>query len=301
MAAISKRTLISMTGFGRAQTTKGDDIFGVVLNSVNNRNLKVNLRMPDMLYPYEKDIQDIMNKFLVRGSVNAYLTYKTLKPEATYAINAETVKGYIKQAKKLQKETKLPGELTIDTIMGLPGVVMNVQRNEDADKKVWPIAKKTLEIALKAMNEMRGKEGAALQKDLFSRIKKIEQTLKQVIKEVPVIVEDYRKKLHKRITALMKKSSVALDKDGIAREVAIFADRCDISEEITRLKTHLTHFMDASRTEDHPGRKLDFITQEMLREVNTMGAKANSAKVAGLVVHMKAEIGKIKEQVQNVE
>ena len=178
---------------------------------------------------------------------------------------------------------------------------MSVPRNDDADKRVWRLAKATLESALKAMNAMRAKEGAALQKDLFSRIKTIDATLKKVVREVPVIVEDYRQKLHKRIEGMMKKSSATLDKDGIAREVAIFADRCDISEEITRLGTHLEHFLDASRGDDHPGRKLDFIAQEMLREVNTMGAKANSAKVGGLVVQMKSEIGKIKEQVQNVE
>ncbi len=290
-----------MTGFGRAQVSEGDQSVTVVLNTVNSRHLKIHARLSEALYPFEKDIHDLVRKYLLRGSVNAGITYKSLRPEMSYVLSGETVKGYLKQFRALKKETGLGGEINLGTLIGLPGAVVGLPRDEAADSRVWRLAKKALAQALVSLQKMRAKEGAALQKDLFARIKKIEALLAHVRKHAPSVITDYRRKLKARIKTLLINTSTALNEDTLAREVAIFADRCDISEEMTRLATHLKHFVSAVRGEEHPGKKLDFITQEMLRETNTLGAKANSSRLSSLSIQMKAEIGKIKEQIQNVE
>ncbi len=300
-AASRKRTLNSMTGFGRAQVSEGDQTVTVVLNTVNSRHLKIHARLPEALYPFEKDIHDLVRKNLLRGSVNASITYKSLRPEMSYVLSDETIKGYLKQFRALKKETRLNGEINLGTLIGLPGVVVSLPRDGASDSRAWKLAKKAIVQALAAMQEMRAKEGLALQKDLFARIKKIETMLTRVRKHAPAVITDYRKKLKARIKALLINTSTALNEDTLAREVAIFADRCDISEEMTRLATHLKHLVSVVNGEEHPGKKLDFITQEMLRETNTLGAKANSSQLSRLVIQMKAEIGKIKEQIQNVE
>ncbi len=290
-----------MTGFGRAAISEGDDHISVELNSVNSRYLKVSLRLPDVLYPFEKDIHDFIRKRVRRGSVNAYITYKTSRPEMSYAVNGVAAKEYLKQVRALKKKTGLEGDLRLDTLLSLPGVVFGIPGDKAGNKRVWRLAGKALEEALDAMRVMRAREGASLRNDLFSRIRKLKGMLARVRKYAPAVVEAYRKKLHSRLKTMLSGTSTALDEAMVIREVAVFADRCDISEEISRLKSHLEHFATVGRKENHPGRKLDFIAQEMLRETNTLGAKANSARLTSLVVQMKSEIDKIKEQLQNVE
>ena len=163
------------------------------------------------------------------------------------------------------------------------------------------LAKTQATQALEAMKAMRAREGAALRTDLFARVRSLKGMLARVRKYAPSVVESYRKKLHARLKTMLNGTSVALDEATVVREVAVFADRSDISEEISRLGGHIEHFMNVGRSENYPGRKLDFIAQEMLRETNTLGAKANSAQLTSLVVQMKSEIDKIKEQLQNVE
>jgi len=294
-------TINSMTGFGRAVISEGEDHISVELNSVNSRYLKVSLRLSDVLYPFEKDIHDFVKKRVRRGSVNAYITYKTSRPEMSYAVNSIAVKGYLKQVRALKKNTGLEGDLHLDTLLSLPGVVFGMPRDGAGNKRVWHLTRKALEEALEGMKAMRAREGASLRTDLFARVRNLKGMLARVRKYVPSVVEAYRKKLHARLKTMLNGTSVALDEATVVREVAVFADRSDISEEISRLGGHLEHFMTAGRKKNHPGRKLDFITQEMLRETNTLGAKANSAQLTGLVVQMKSEIDKIKEQLQNVE
>jgi len=301
MAGTRSNKLISMTGFGRAQVSEGVDTVSVQINSVNSRYLKINTRLPEILYPFERDIHEIIRKNMHRGAVGVYITHKSLRPETSYTLNGEAIKGYVRQLRKLKKETNISPELRFETLLSLPGVVTGIALGEKDNKRVWRLTGKTLDTALAAMQNMRAREGSALQKDLSARVGTIKTMLSRVQKYAPSVAETYRKKLHTRIKVLLNKSGATLDKNDLIREVAIFADRCDISEEISRMASHIGQFLAVARGETLPGRKLDFIAQEMLRETNTMGSKANSAPLTKFVVQMKAEIDKIKEQLQNVE
>jgi uncharacterized protein (TIGR00255 family) len=290
----------SMTGFGRASVEHQGNSITVEAKSYNNRFLKVTLRLPDALSNQESELENLVRAKVTRGAVFCTVSLAQPVSEAGYRLNEALARRFYAELGALARElkTELP---RIAEIARLDGVVEKVDAQGGADESLIDAVKTALEGALNGLNAMRAREGEALRKDLDSRVKAVEKVGAEVANRAPKIVAEYRDKLRQRLEQLLKGSGVALDEPTIVREVALFADRCDITEETTRLAHHCRQFLKELGGKEAVGRKLDFIAQEMLREGNTIGSKANDAELASAVVELKSEIERIKEQVQNLE
>ena len=291
----------SMTGFGSARADGKDELITVELSSVNNRYLKINSKIPEALYPFEREIEEEITKNVVRGTV--YLTISVQSPQIDGAnkIDEQVAANYIKQVRALAKHHKLSNQISLDALLALPNVIRSRVSSDKDKQALWSNVRTVLDKALANLCKMRAIEGEKVKREMVQRISVLEKGLEKMEKRRPQMLEDYKKRFQTRLQALLKESGVSMPEEGILREVAIFADRADIAEEINRLKSHFSQFLAALDAKDAPGKKLDFITQELLREVNTIGSKSNDAESTQIVVDMKTEIDKIKEQIQNVE
>jgi uncharacterized protein (TIGR00255 family) len=291
---------LSMTGFGRAVIEHAGGSITVEAKSYNNRFLKVTLRLPDALSNQELELENHVRAKLTRGSV--YITVSMSKPAdaGAYRLNTELARKYFKELAALASELKASAP-SISEIARLDGVVEQLDQGSGEDEELQAAVKKAVDGALKELIVMRGKEGDALKLDLDGRVKRVAQVSDQVEQRAPKIITEYRDKLKARMEQLLKGTGTTLEEAVIVREVALFADKADITEETTRLKHHCSQFLKEIAGKEAVGRKLDFIAQEMLRESNTIGSKANDAELASSVIDMKSEIERIKEQVQNLE
>ncbi|MCC6574630.1 MAG: YicC family protein [Planctomycetes bacterium] len=294
-----------MTGFGRASAEYGQaggerSSVTVEVKSVNNRFLKTSYRIPDLLSDFEPELDTLVRSQLSRGSVYLSIELEKQKGEAAWRLNPEIIEAYFKQLTDVARKlgTAPP---TLVEVSALDGVVEPVDSAKHASEGQVAAVRKACEQALKALLEMRRKEGEMLAHDLSTRVKHVAQLSAEVEKRAPQVVQEFRDKLNQRIETLLKGSGVALDPAALVREVAFFADRCDVTEETTRLKHHCTQFLQIIAGDGAVGRRLDFIAQELLRESNTIGSKANDAHLISQVVEMKSEVERIKEQVQNLE
>lgn len=290
----------SMTGFGRAAIEHEGGSISIEAKSYNNRFLKVTLRLPDALSNQEVELENVVRQRLSRGSV--YITVGMTRPPSANAwrLNTELVRKYYTELWALSRELEAP-KPSLSEIARLDGAVEAVDDAAGDDEALNAAVKKALELALGELSAMRGKEGEALRVDLEARVRRVAEVAAEVEKRAPKIVSEYRDKLKARLDQLLKGTGVSLDEAVVVKEVALFADRADITEETTRLRHHCTQFLKEIAGKEAVGRKLDFIAQEMLRESNTIGSKANDAELASSVVEMKSEIERIKEQVQNLE
>jgi uncharacterized protein (TIGR00255 family) len=291
----------SMTGYGNATAEGKDELISVELSSVNNRYLKINSKAPEILYPFEREIEEAITGKTVRGTVYVTIAIQSSDIDGSSKIDEEVAAEYIKQARALAKRHKLSDQISLDALLALPNVIRPKVSGEREKQALWKRVKTALDRALDNLCRMRANEGAKLKKEMVACIALLKRLLADVDRRRPAMVEEYKKRFQTRLKALLKESGVSMPEEGVLREVAIFADRCDVAEEISRLSSHFSQFLAALDSKDAPGKKLDFITQEMLREVNTIGAKSNDADSTRIVVEMKTEIGKIKEQIQNVE
>ncbi len=296
---------LGMTGFGRATVEygQGGDLGGSVtaeVKSVNNRFLKASYRLPDLLSDFEPELDTLVRGQLSRGSI--YLAIDLRRPghEAAWRLNPAIVEEYFQQLSALAKKVHAPPP-TISDAARLDGAVESVEMSSHATPEQQSAVRKACEGALKALLDMRAKEGAALAQDLSTRVKRVAKLTSTVESRAPAVVQEFRDKLKTRIDTLLKGSGVSLEPAALVREVAFFADRCDVTEETTRLNHHCTQFLQVIAGDGAVGRRLDFIAQEMLRECNTIGSKANDAELITHVVEMKSEVERIKEQVQNLE
>ncbi len=290
-----------MTGYGRGQAAKGGLGFVVELSSVNRKQLEVALQLPRELDALEGKVREVVQAKVARGRVNVRVTMEMDEGllAARANVNHALAKAYAKELNKLAGELKLSSELSVDALVRLPGVIEKEERSTDADQ-AWPIVKKALLEGLVAFAGMRQAEGDHLEKDLAARIKSISGALSRIARCAPKVVKHYRTQLLKRLEEA-RLNLKPEDEERIAREVALFADRSDISEEITRLKSHFGQFEEFRKSTKPVGRTLDFLAQEMNREINTIGSKANDSAISKEVVFVKAELEKFREQVQNVE
>ena len=290
----------SMTGYGRGESVKDGFKFTVELNSINRKQSDIAINMPKELVELEPRIRDVVNAELSRGRINVVLAYhqSAAKAEEQVELDMTLAKAYHRAIQKLQKEMKLNGSLTLDTVLRAPGVMKLAETAVDVEV-VWPCVEMALRKALAQLVKMREKEGKFLANDLSQRVGTLSTGVEIVRKSAPETVKRYREQLHARV----KEAGLAvpIDDERLLKEVVIFADRCDISEELTRLGSHLNQFRDCLKASEPVGRTLDFLAQEMNREINTIGSKANAADVSQQVVKMKAELEKIREQVQNIE
>jgi uncharacterized protein (TIGR00255 family) len=287
-----------MTGYGRGECAREGCKFTVELNSINRKQSDIAVNLPKELVQLEPRIRDEINAQLSRGRINAVVAYHRSAADGQVELDEPLALAYVKAIQKLQRKTKLNGSITLETVLRAPGVLKLGETAVDAES-VWPSVETALKKALAQLVKMREKEGKHLAGDLASRLESISAGLNVVRQAVPETTKRYREQLHARIKEAGLE--VPLDDDRLLKEVVIFADRCDISEELTRLESHLNQFRDCLKSGEPVGRTLDFLAQEMNREINTIGSKANAAEVSQQVVKMKAELEKIREQVQNIE
>jgi uncharacterized protein (TIGR00255 family) len=290
----------SMTGFGSAAADDHGIACTVEIRSVNNRFFKAVIKLPDKLANLEPEIDRTLRETIGRGSLVLAVSVKDQLSTASISINAAVLKTYVDQIESLAQHLNRPTHVDLAGLLALPGVV---EAGEEADylathqALVMGLAKG----ALGHLNEMRKREGAALWADLQKHLEVIRTSLEKIATMAPQVVRAYHEKLKTRVNQMVSEAKLSLSDQDLLKEVALFADRADISEEISRLGGHLEQFVNVCEREDQAGRKLDFISQEMLREANTIASKANDAAIARLTVDIKSAIDRIKEQVQNVE
>ena len=288
-----------MTGYGRGETDHAGTKFSVELNSVNRKQSDVMVNLPRDLLELEPRIRQTINENISRGRTNATISFHSGANGArNLALNTELARSYHEAMRALQKELNAPGEITITTILQAPGV-MRFPEEALSPEKAWPAVECALRAALADLIKMREREGKHLAKDLIHRLKAIRKKLKEIRALHPEVVKRYRAALLDRI----QKAGLPLpsDDERVLKEITFFADRADISEELTRLDSHLAQFAHHLRSKEPVGRKLEFIIQEIFRELNTLGAKANDAAISQRVIACKADLEKIREQVQNLE
>ena len=289
----------SMTGYGRGEVDYNGAKFSVELVSVNRKQSDIMVSLPRDLTELEPRIRQTINENISRGRTNVLVcVHNLLNAPRALALDSELARSYHDAMRALQRELSAPGEITIGTILQAPGVMRTPEETINA-QEVWPSVERALRAALAELIKMREREGKHLAKDLIHRLKAMRKKLKEIRALHPDVVKKYRAALLDRI----QKAGLPVpsDDERIVKEITFFADRADISEELTRLESHLAQFAHHLRKNEPVGRTLEFITQEIFRELNTLGAKANDAVISQRVVACKAELEKIREQIQNLE
>jgi len=289
-----------MTGFGRGAVTEQIFAITVELKTVNNRFLDVGLRLSGELQPLEATIKRMIGNRLSRGRVDVGVQYDRSE-EIAYELNRPMIAGYLAAMKKMQEEFSLAGEPDINLIARLPNVV--VSKKDDLSDEFVLGVEKAVDLALNDLEKMRENEGLTLKNELVFRLSEIEKRVPAIESEAGNIAEEYRQKLTKRIGEMLAKSDsqIEIDQGRLAQEVAYLSDRSDISEEIARLNSHIDQFRSIMSEEKEVGKRLDFLTQELNREANTIASKTNNMTVKENALAIKSEIEKIREQIQNVE
>lgn len=290
----------SMTSFGRAQGEEGKGyLFSIEMKSVNNRYLDLNIRMPKFMISLEEEIRKMINTRLNRGKVDVFINYKSYdKASAMPKLNLEVAKGYYNCLNELQKEFNIENDITVSKLANFPEVLTLEEKEENLDEVLKEI-KPLIETSLDKMLDMRIREGEKLKEDILIKLDAIEEKVKIIENFAEDLPKTYKQKLEERLSELTKGLNV--DEERIAVEVAIFADKVAIDEEVIRLKSHIGQMRKTLNLEEPVGRKLDFIVQEMNRETNTIGSKANDINITNIVIDIKNLIEKIREQVQNIE
>lgn len=292
--------ILSMTGFGDATAETDGTHYSVEIRSLNNRFFKATIKLPDNISGLEPELESMLRDKLGRGSITYILKMRSDTAEAAYNINVQALRAYIRQ---IQSVAELAGQTHLDLagLLALPGVCQEPRDDTDEIARHGPMVRQLTARAIAKLQAMRQREGEAMFADLMRHATVISENLKEIAKRAPFVIDEYHKRLAQRVNALLAKAELQLDKLDLIKEIAVFAERADISEEIHRLGTHLESFEHACRAGEHAGRKLDFITQEMLREANTIASKANDGDIARHIVEIKGAIDRLKEQVQNVE
>lgn len=292
--------MISMTGYGVARTEDPDVSVTVEVRSVNNRYLKLGFRTPESLSSLEASMEGIVRRHVSRGAITVTVYCRRLGPLARPPINEAVLQAYAEDLKRMAEKFGLAADLGIAALVGLPGVLSEDEQTADVEP-VRDRVLATVEAAVEDFKAMRRQEGRALEDDLRTHVQVIRDCLAEVKRLAPLVVEEYRDRLLQRVGVLLQGSPMELARESLLAEVSVFAERSDISEEISRLESHLSQFAELLETDQPAGRKLEFVAQEMLREANTMGAKSGHPDIGRHVIDVKAAIDRIKEQVQNAE
>ena len=293
--------LLSMTGFGESRSQSGDWHLTVELRSINNRHFKLNLRCPDGFFHYEADLERLLRETISRGTVSLTIRLDCAGGGGAPRFNKAVVLSYWNQLRDLSVDLGAPHTPNMSELLGLPGVLDDGRLTAEQIEELWPFVQAGVRTATAALDEFRQREGAAMAADLRTQCLAIETTLGEVVTIAPQVIADYRDKLNQRVQKLLEGTSITLEQDHLIREVAFFADRCDINEEITRLRSHIEQFLSLLTAKTSQGRKLEFLCQEMFRESNTIGSKANHVGVGHAAVDMKTCIERIREVIANIE
>ena len=290
----------SMTGYGKQSLNVEGREYQIEIKSVNHRYLDINIKMPKTLSYLEETVKKEISEKIKRGKVDVFITYENNSKEGrNITINKELAKLYIEQLKELAEEEKISSNIEVMEIAKFPDI-LTIKADEEDEKIKQEITQVTTEATNKIV-EMKAIEGEKIAQDLLQRISKIENKIMEISSKSTGLIEEYVVKLEKRIQEILKTEEI--DKSRIAQEVVIYADKCSIQEEITRLKSHIYQFRNliTNNQNEAIGKKLDFIIQEMNRETNTIGSKANNLEITNGVIDIKTEIEDIREQIQNIE
>jgi len=291
--------MLSMTGFGKAEKSTKAGRFTVEVSSVNNRFLEVSIRMPRQFSSMEQNLRDLVKQFVSRGKVHIFVAHE--EPDgspAKYPINVEAATAYHEQLKKLGRRLGIDQEVSLQDLLLLPEVTSSPPKTL-SDEEVWAGMEKTASSAIQSLVRMRKTEGKAMAADLTSRVTLLAKLNQQVKRESASAVQEYRETLTKRVEELLGKP--APDQVRLEEEVAIMAERTDISEECTRLASHVSQFKRNIRRAGPVGKRLNFILQEMNREANTIASKCTQLEISRIAISVKEEIEKLREQIQNIE
>ncbi|MDP2884315.1 MAG: YicC/YloC family endoribonuclease [Ignavibacteria bacterium] len=292
--------IASMTGFGRAEITKRDITAIVEVRGVNSRYLDVTTRLPRLLSQREKDIKEIVRSCVNRGNLVVSVTVaEESDGTAPVAVNKTAAKAYIKLLNDLRKAAKIREKVRLEHLLKF-SEVFDVPKEVQSDKQEWSVVEEALRAALDGFNTMRHNEGGELAKDLERRITWLSQTVEKIEQMSRTRIPEERKRLHERISQLIE-DKVIIDQNRLELEIALLADKLDVTEECVRFRSHTKFFLETIANSDSAGRKLNFLVQEINREANTIGSKTNDTEIAHLVVQMKEELEKIREQLQNIE
>jgi len=289
----------SMTGFGRAEVELDGRTLSVEIKTVNHRYLDINPRMPRLLSFLEDTARKTIKSRLSRGRVDVFFNYQTSREDAKKVeINLPVIRAYLEAAKAIQADTGVENDMTMAKVLSLPETVKVQDMSEDEDA-LTALLNKTLNAALDMLTGAREKEGESLKKDIAERLSVLKKLTDAIEAKEDTVVAEYKEKLEARLAELIDKTE--LDESRFNAEVAFFADKCNITEEVVRLKTHFTSFeSDLSKTSP-VGRQFDFLVQEINREFNTIGSKSSDIEITNNVLTAKAELEKIREQIQNIE
>jgi uncharacterized protein (TIGR00255 family) len=289
-----------MTGYGRGECSQRGLKVTVEVSSVNRKQTEIAVNLPRDLEVLEAQIRDEINRRVARGRVTVRLSVHAARSAAgNLRVDAPLAKTYAKELRALAKSLHLPDPVTLDMLSRAPGVLRPNEEIVEAEE-LWPATKKALDAALNVLVKMREREGGFLSKDLKARIAVLREGVSRVQSLAPKVTERYREQLLARIKSAGLEAP-GMDDERLVKESFYFADRADVSEELTRLQSHFQQFGDCVKSGEPVGRTLDFLAQEINREINTLGSKANDADISREVVLLKAELEKFREQVQNVE
>jgi uncharacterized protein (TIGR00255 family) len=293
--------LNSMTGYGSADGELDGICYAVEIKAVNNRYLKTIIKLPEAIAFLEDDIDKLLRKGLSRGTVNCVVRLKGVSASALFEIDEVALRAVVERLSAVGPSVGVGGTIDLASLLTLPGVVRPVLPEEEEIEQVREVVLSITKGAIGKLQQMRVAEGQFLEADLKGNCRAMAEELEAIRQKSDGVIKEYARRLRRRVDALLAEAKLKLDEETLAREVAVLADRSDISEEIARLDAHLQQFEQICEKEGQAGRRLDFLSQEMLREANTMASKAADADIVRRVVDMKCLIERLKEQIQNVE
>ncbi|EPR13294.1 YicC/YloC family endoribonuclease [Ruminiclostridium papyrosolvens] len=290
----------SMTGFGRGTFSDNGKEFTVEIKTVNHRYIDFYIKLPRQIGYLEERVREVASQNLFRGKVDIFISFEDRSDNSrSVTLDEPLASAYIQAVEKLKEKYSLKDDLSVSLISRFPDV-LRIEKNEDDEEHLWSVLKKALDLAITSLLQMREKEGNELRNSLLQKADYMETIISDISQRSPQVVTEYKQKLEYRIKELLNQQTV--DENRIAMEVAIFADRCGVDEELVRLGSHLTQLRDILNIKKQPiGRKLDFLVQEINREINTIGSKSNDIIITKNVLELKSEAEKIREQIQNME
>ena len=290
-----------MTGYGEAQGESDGVSYAIEIKTVNNRYLKTIIKLPELATFLEEDIDKLLRQNISRGTVNYVLRLKNASASALFDIDETALQAVVERLNRAGSSTGINSTIDISNLLNLPGIIQAVLPDKERAEQIKKFVLKISQEALDKLKQMRATEGGYLEADIKKCCTAIEEDLEQIRGRSSIVLKEYAEKLKKRVNELLAHAELKIDEAILAREVAIFAERSDISEEVSRLDSHLQQFEQCCSGIDQSGRRLDFISQEMLREANTIASKASDTETTRYVVNIKCQIDRIKEQVQNIE
>jgi len=294
-----------MTGFGDASTQADGVHYSVELRSLNNKYFKCGIRLPDLFQGLEAELEAGLRKRVSRGSFTLTIKFKAGDEKAVSRVNEDAIMNYLDHLETIHAKIQDQAvQIDLTQLMGLPGVLQPAQDEASLLTKAKPVLLKLVDEATDRLMAMRATEGHTLAEDLLKHLDQVSDRMAQIGERAPSVIGEYQERLRARMDELLSKAELKADESMLIREVAVFAERADISEEVSRMAGHVAQFQEIIRGENNGepvGRTLDFLAQEMLREANTIGSKSNDSTISRAMIEAKSAIDRIKEQVQNVE